>query len=291
VSTQKGFGAQFKVPNCFDEKSSEIAVTLLISRRRERNLRTTNDSLLPLAEEGKKGRRGVSILLTQEPLNESYKAEKINSANPAVNRLTGEGLWLAVRDRLTAELSQPAFDTWIAPIAWDSSSASGISITVASNFNREQVLKRYGHCIKQHLLELAGSPIKLDVVVNESLSAALESSGPVIRQRTAQTALTPKPKSPWAAQQNPTNNPEIEMLLEKHGDMRQVFIKDPRFTVVMSPEKDGGWNIGLGALINAGKEYTLERVLWAVKEAKIYPGAASRRGIFYHILRKGLEER
>lgn len=100
---------------------------------------------------------------------------------------------------------------------------------------------------------------------------------------------TPNPKYPLAAYQNPTNNPTVALLLERYGDMRGIFTKHPLFLKMVKPEEEGGWGVGLGGLINLGKQYGLERVLRAAKEAREYVGATSRGAVFNHAVRNGLE--
>jgi len=53
--------------------------------------------------------------------------------------------------------------------------------------------------------------------------------------------------------------------------------------------EEGGWGTGVGGLIALAKEYTLERVLWAVRETKAYRGTREPGKYFNHIVRKGLE--
>ena len=96
-------------------------------------------------------------------------------------------------------------------------------------------------------------------------------------------------KFPLARFQNPTNNPEVALLLERYGDLRQVILQSPIFKTPCAKVEDGGWGTGVGGLISLAKQYGLERVLWAVRETKNYRGAREPGKYFSHILRKGLE--
>jgi len=96
-------------------------------------------------------------------------------------------------------------------------------------------------------------------------------------------------KFPLACFQNPTNNPEVALLLERYGDLRQVILQSPIFKTPCAKVEDGGWGTGVGGLISLSKQYGLERVLWAVRETKNYRGAREPGKYFSHILRKGLE--
>jgi|GEM_PF-3925588 len=96
-------------------------------------------------------------------------------------------------------------------------------------------------------------------------------------------------KFPLACFQNPSNNPEVALLLERYGDLRQVILQSPIFKTPCAKVEEGGWGTGVGGLITLAKQYGLERVLWAVRETKNYRGAREPGKYFNHILRKGLE--
>jgi len=96
-------------------------------------------------------------------------------------------------------------------------------------------------------------------------------------------------KFPLARFQNPSNNPEVALLLERYGDLRQVILQSSIFKTPCAKVEDGGWGTGVGGLITLAKQYGLERVLWAVRETKNYRGAREPGKYFSHILRKGLE--
>lgn len=96
-------------------------------------------------------------------------------------------------------------------------------------------------------------------------------------------------KFPLARFQNPTYNPEVALLLERYGDLRQVILHSPIFKTPCAKIEDGGWGTGVGGLISLAKQYGLERVLWAIRETKNYRGAREPGKYFNHILRNGLE--
>lgn len=97
-----------------------------------------------------------------------------------------------------------------------------------------------------------------------------------------------KPKAdkyPLARFQNPTNNPEVAALLEKYGDLKQIILKSPIFKEVCASPYKGGWGTSVGCLISFAKKYTLERVLWAIRETESYRGANNRGAYFNFILK------
>lgn len=89
--------------------------------------------------------------------------------------------------------------------------------------------------------------------------------------------------------QNPAENPEVAMLLERYGDIRGVMTDHPLFRRIQKPLDEGGWGTGLAGLIWLAKEFGLERVLWAARQAKDYQGARDRGAVFNHAVRNGLE--
>lgn len=95
---------------------------------------------------------------------------------------------------------------------------------------------------------------------------------------------------PHAKFQNPTNHPQVAAILEKYGDARQVVLKSPIFEVVCKPIEEGGWGMQAGHIIKLVNEYSLERVLWAVKQTKTYRGQINNRGGFFtNKVRQGQE--
>jgi hypothetical protein len=174
------------------------------------------------------------------------------------------------------------YQTWISSLQPESLDNGILTLTTHSSFSRELIVRRYSGQLKQILSELLGEALELRFTVNtEHLEAD-------------QTPKESKPtsiisnKTRFSAIQNPTNSPQVESLLETYGDMRGVILKSPIFKDPCTRIEEGGWGIGVGAMINSGKQYTLEKVLWAIKETKEYRGANDRGKFFFHALRKGL---
>ncbi len=227
----------------------------------------------------------------------SYKAQNSDFVSETTEKTSGfQALWQQAQEKLKSELSIPVFETWIKPCRVDSLEGNAITLSTSSDFNREIIANRYRLPLEQTFSALIGQPVSLQLRVDERLSIPQRKP----EQPSLQVTGEPKPSAPYVSPvvnpkyplarfQNPTNNPEVAILLEKYGDLRQVILKSPLFEVPCKPVAEGGWGTGIGGLISLAKEYTLERVLWAVKETKAYRGTREPGKYFNHIVRKGLE--
>ena len=268
------------------QNAAGVALGIQNARRPERNLSNANAPLLgKLEEEGEKGRRGFSVAsFTQAAQHESYKPEKIISVGEGVHASGAGDLWGNVQQAVRGEVGQVAIATWFSPCKAVGLSDDTLIIAVENGFTQSQLLKRYGTLLRNALSDLTDGKIGLKVMAQPELfEADPQPAAPATAVRQPGSKRTQ-----WAVGQNPTQNPAIDDLLDKYGDMRGVFLKHSMFEVVLKPYSEGGWNIGMGALIAAGKQHTLERVIWALKEAKAYRGADDRAKVFFHILRNGL---
>ena len=286
MSTRQISEAQFCVQKNLRNTAAGVALGIQNARLPERNLSSANDPLLgKLDEEGEKGRRGFSVAgFTQAAQHESYKPEKIISVGEGVHASGAGALWGNIQQAVRGEVGQVAIATWFSTCKAVGLSDETLIIAVENGFTQSQLLKRYGTLLRNALSDLTDGKIGLKVTAQPGLfEAKPQAAVPVTAVRQAGSKRTQ-----WAVGQNPTHNPAIDDLLDKYGDMRGVFLKHSMFEVVLKPYSEGGWNIGMGALIAAGKQHTLERVIWALKEAKAYRGADDRAKVFFHILRNGL---
>lgn len=96
-------------------------------------------------------------------------------------------------------------------------------------------------------------------------------------------------KTAPAANQNPTNDPEVAILLERFGDIRGVILRSPIFEEPCAPTNKGGWGTDAAGIIWLAKEYGLARVLDAVKRTKQERGVRNKGAFFNHAVRRGLE--
>ena len=218
---------------------------------------------------------------------DSYKLENRKSGSKTAQMpYDAAFLWKGVQAELKQELPQPSYETWIAPCKLVSIESGKVTLAVESEFNRDLIAKRWQRDIAQRFSILADAPMNVVFVADQSLFPVVKPASQTLQPDLSQAK---RPKYPMAAHQNPTNCPRVATLLERYGDMRQVILKAPLFKTPCTPEQEGGWGLGAGALIKAGKDYTLERVIWAMEQAKNYRGAKTRGAVFYHALRNGWE--
>jgi hypothetical protein len=221
---------------------------------------------------------------TQATLNESYYAKKLVALEDWQEKTSlPEGVWSSTLLLLQEEMTPLAFETWVKPCQIASLGESDVKLMTISNFSRNILTQQYGVIIQKALSSTLGRPVHLKVVV----AMTTVKQPPLSSLQTNTTSS----KKTWAAVQNPTQNPEVAILLERHEDMRGVILNSPIFKAPCDPVSQGGWGISIGAMINAGKQHTLERLIWAIRQTKDYRGANDRGKLFYHILRKGLEEK
>lgn len=222
----------------------------------------------------------------------SYKPKKPENFSEILANADGElEAWPVILQTLRAIVSRPVFTTWIEPTRFESLANGTLTLSVETEFCRKIISKRYRDNLEAAAELVLGEPTRLRLLVDGTMSTA-------IRHEDNQQAveLPPCPnaadndKYPLARFQNPKNNPEVAALLEKYGDILGVMKNHPFFKRIQRPEAEGGWNTGLGGLISLAKEYTLEQVLWAAKQANQYQGVHTSRGaIFNHIVRNGME--
>lgn len=263
----------------------------------ERNLKQTND-LHPswILEGGKEVRMCLNSFPSTQAVTSliSYKPQKPDSEQAfSALPLKLEHFWTKVQSELKQTLPLASYETWIAPCKLVSAEPGQAILAVASEFNRTQITKRWLDTITNCITTLAKKPVQVKVIVipnlfpeTESVQPSLPSNNPA-SQSNGSPSL--KAQFPLAAYQNPTNCPRVASLLERYGDMRQVILKCPMFRDAITPEAKGGWGIGVGAMIKAGKEFGLARLLYALEHTKAKLGATSLGGTFYYYLRNDFD--
>ena len=263
----------------------------------ERNLKQTNDLHPSWILEGGKD---VRMCLNSSPSTQavisliSYKPQKPDLGqefSPSSSKL--ERFWAKAQAKLKQALPLASYETWIAPCKLVSAEPGQAIIAVATEFNRTQITRRWLDTLTSCISTLAQKPVQVKVVVAPNLFPETESAQPTqsTNQPSAPSTGNPSLKAqfPLAAHQNPTNCPRVASLLERYGDMRQVIMKCPMFREAITPEVKGGWGIGVGAMIKAGKEFGLARLLYALEHTKAKLGANSKGGTFYYYLRNDFD--
>jgi len=220
----------------------------------------------------------------------SYKAQNEEfSESIQTHPMDLPALWAKAQEQLKTDLGTPAYETWLKPCRIDSLDGNTVTLATGSEFNRNIIHKRYGTALKQVFSALLNQAVTLRIVVDPTLAIFPSCETETHTKPTTGTTPFTSSQYPLARFQNPTNNPEVAILLEQYGDLRQVILKSPIFKVACAKMEEGGWGTGVGGLITLAKQYTLERVLWAIRETKAYRGTREPGKYFNHIVRKGLE--
>lgn len=285
-----------EVDAIFEEMADSAVQSPYAPGRENTNSIEQDPGLLARFAEGKsiedwKVERLENFVCSTQAVNSmsSYKAQNGNaSVAGQPNPFCFQTLWAIAQGQLKAELSAPAYETWLKPCRLTSLEGNTLTLATGSDFNRNIITKRYSNALQQVFSALLSQPVTVRIVVDSALKVSLPES-PACVKPTMDTTSTNSTKYPLARFQNPSNNPEVARLLEQYGDMRQVILKSPIFKVPCAKVEEGGWGTGVGGLIALAKEYTLERVLWAVRETKAYRGTREPGKYFNHIVRKGLE--
>ena len=242
-------------------------------------------------QEREKGSKGKKLKCsTMEALNESYMPEKCKTAAKVENLRNHVELWDIIRPLMLEKLSGPSYMTWIEPLKAIGYDGKSLVIAARSDFNREQIQKRFRKELQTILSELTdGTITDVKVEADESIEHIIPKSS---EPETRQPQLIDK-RNKWGMIQNPTNNPDVDALLRKHGDMRIIFQKNGLFDIPLKPSTKGGWNLRFDSLMSHGNQYGLERIVWAVlyvmQEVKEDRSITQPGGLFYYAVKNGLK--
>lgn len=84
-----------------------------------------------------------------------------------------EQVWESVQAALRAKMSQPSFETWMSPLTVDSLDGKVVTLIAESDFNREQILKRYRTELKDAFSDALGQAIDVKIIVESSQTTEL----------------------------------------------------------------------------------------------------------------------
>jgi chromosomal replication initiator protein len=106
-----------------------------------------------------------SVLISEAPRQAGDGASVELVLDNAINH---DSLWIQAQTALRQKMSQPSFETWISPLALESINGQLVTLRAESEFNREQILKRYRNDLKGVLSDALGSSVDVQVIVAES---------------------------------------------------------------------------------------------------------------------------
>lgn len=115
-----------------------------------------------------------SVLISEAPRQAGDGASVDLTLDGVINH---DSLWTQAQTALRQKMSQPSFETWISPLALESINGQLVTLRAESEFNREQILKRYRNDLKGVLSDALGSSVDVQVIVAESDTDADDSEG------------------------------------------------------------------------------------------------------------------
>ena len=104
-------------------------------------------------------------------------------------------LWLRGCDQLAAVLPEQQFNTWIRPLTAADVADRGdqglvVTVKVPNRFKLDWIRNQYGHRIEAVLGELAGRPVRLDIVLaTRDLAAVVNTSGSAVAAASGHATL------------------------------------------------------------------------------------------------------
>jgi chromosomal replication initiator protein len=87
----------------------------------------------------------------------------VTLVSPSVQEETA--VWESVQNALRAKMSQPSFETWISPLRLDAVSEKSVTLVAESEFNKEQIIKRYRKTLSEAFSEALGRPVEVKLTV------------------------------------------------------------------------------------------------------------------------------
>jgi DnaA N-terminal domain len=242
-------------------------------------------------KEWENGRMGQVVnASTMANLYESYIPQKHQSDEKALPSRSPQDLLAIIKSIIPSIISGPAYSTWIDPLQAVGYAKNRLVLAATSDFNREQILKRYRKDLENLVAELTdGALVGVEVVVDESLVVEI----PAAPEPEVIPVKLIDRRNQWGMRQNPTDNPDVDALLRKHGDMRRIFIECGLFKAAFKQRQQNGWGMDFPALMALGKQHGLERILWGMlyvmQEVKKDPSITNPAGVLTAAVRNGKE--
>jgi chromosomal replication initiator protein len=174
-------------------------------------------------------------------------------------------LWPLALEALRQRMSQPSFETWISPLKLISISEQAVTLCAASDFNRDQILKRYRNDLKTVLGEALGRDITVDVMVEEPEPLTQAESAELRLASDAEAAQAAGVNRPWTPRTTSSNlNPRYTFEAFVVGQ-HNLFCHAAALAVAETPAQSynpffihGGVGLGKTHLMQAIGHYALQ---------------------------------
>ncbi len=174
-------------------------------------------------------------------------------------------LWPAVQADLRQRMSLPSYETWISPLSIEKMTEQKVTLRTDSDFNRDQILKRYRGDLKEAFAAALGRTVDITIIVVELTAAeaaealSAEFASPVIE---TQREL---PGRPWTPRTTASNlNPKYTFEAFVVGEQNR-FCHAAALAVAESPAQSynpffiyGGVGLGKTHLMQAIGHFALQ---------------------------------
>lgn len=110
-----------------------------------------------------------------------------------------ESTWQQVQEILKARMTQPSFETWIGPLVLEAVEDKKVTLQAESDFNRDQILKRYRGELKEAFAAVLGHAVDIAVVVEH------HTPEPELEAVAVEAAASPLPQRPWTPRTTTSN--------------------------------------------------------------------------------------
>lgn len=173
---------------------------------------------------------------------------------------TDEAFWAQVQAALKLKMSQPSFETWISPLTVESITERAVTLKAESEFNREQILKRYRPDLKEAFAEALGRTVDVLVIVAEASEADV-----LAASEEAESITRELPGRPWTPRTTTSNlNPKYTFEAFVVGQHNR-FCHAAALAVAESPAQSynpffiyGGVGLGKTHLMQAIGHFALQ---------------------------------
>jgi chromosomal replication initiator protein len=174
-------------------------------------------------------------------------------------------LWPRALESLKQRMSQPSFETWISPLKLAFIGENSVTLKAASDFNREQILKRYRNDLKTVLTDALGRSVSVDVIVEEP-APLTEAQNAELRAASDEATLAQQAANrPWTPRTTSSNlNPRYTFEAFVVGQ-HNLFCHAAALAVAETPAQSynpffihGGVGLGKTHLMQAIGHYALQ---------------------------------
>lgn len=162
-------------------------------------------------------------------MDSAVQARPLNLQGPSP-----EEAWRTVLGQLQGQVERAAYRTWLEPLRPLDFQNGTYTLAAASTYARDLAQARFGTVISRQLAGVYGGKVRLDLVVENSLSPTLTS--PLVDEleapATVETPGVDMPPQTREARKTPPPSPRKLALARAYGDRRAAVIQPERAIIV-----------------------------------------------------------